>query len=116
MSHMKSPTRNVRILSTAMLLQICASGGLGLSHAAEPSFKLPPETAILKSAPGVELVQGQCVLCHSLDYISTQPRLTSTQWRATLTKMQSKYGAPLVTNTVDQLVDYLTRNYGRPNP
>ena len=86
------------------------------NHGADSKWALPAETAKFKNGPGVDLVQGQCILCHSADYISTQPRLTGTQWRATVTKMQLKYGAPIMTNTVDRLVDYLSKSYGVPSP
>lgn len=87
-----------------------------LTHAAEKIFTLPPETATLKPGPGAELVTSQCLLCHSADYISTQPRLTRAAWKTEVIKMQQKYGAPILTNNVDALVEYLARNYGRENP
>ena len=83
-----------------------------LAAVAQTAFTFPPETAKLKPGPGVELAGSQCVLCHSLDYISTQPRLSAAQWRAAIVKMQTKYGAPIATNNVDALVDYFARNYG----
>jgi hypothetical protein len=83
-----------------------------LSAAAQSQFTLPPETAKLKPGSGLELASSQCVLCHSVDYISTQPRLSATQWRAAIVKMQTKYGAPIATNNVDALVDYFARTYG----
>jgi mono/diheme cytochrome c family protein len=79
--------------------------------AADKTFKLPPEISTLKTGPGLELVQANCLLCHSADYISTQPRLTAVQWRASVLKMQAKYGAPIATNNVDALVEYLAKNY-----
>ncbi|MDB6122166.1 MAG: putative sulfite:cytochrome c oxidoreductase (Subunit b) protein [Pedosphaera sp.] len=89
-----------------------------LVGAAEQKFTLPPETTKLKPGPGSELVTAQCLLCHSADYIATQPRLTRTVWKAEVTKMQQKYGAPISTNSVnaDALVEYLTKNYGKENP
>jgi sulfite dehydrogenase (cytochrome) subunit B len=87
-----------------------------IARAAETQFTLPPETAKLKPGPGSELVTSQCLLCHSADYISTQPRLTRTAWTAEVNKMKQKYGAPISTNNVDQLVEYLTVNYGKENP
>lgn len=75
-------------------------------------FTLPPENVKLKPGPGMELVQAQCVLCHSLDYISTQPPLTRPQWEASIAKMQQKYGAPVPTNAVPRLADYLVTAYG----
>ena len=80
---------------------------------AEQKFVLPPETARLKSGEGLELVSAQCLLCHSADYISTQPKLTRAQWTAAVQKMQQNYAATIVTNKVEALVEYLTKNYGR---
>ena len=98
-------------MKTTILL--CLVAVCLLARAAEKSFTLPPETATLKSGPGAELVNSQCLLCHSADYISTQPRLTRAAWKAEVIKMQQKYGAPIMTNNIDALTDYLARNYGR---
>lgn len=100
---------NLRILSLLTL------GTATALIAADGAFTLPHETARLKPGPGAELVTAQCLLCHSADYISTQPRLTRAQWQAGVTKMQQKYGAPIQTNSVDRLVDYLVQNYGVGN-
>ena len=87
-------------------------GSASLMAAGEVKFNLPAETATLKSAPGIELAASQCLLCHSADYISTQPRLSRAAWKAAVIKMQQKYGAPIQTNTLDAIVEYLARNYG----
>jgi sulfite dehydrogenase (cytochrome) subunit B len=79
-------------------------------------WKLPPEKTVLKPGVGRELVAGQCLLCHSTDYLSTQPPLTRAQWQATVEKMRARYGAPLQTNMMPTLVDYLTAGYGKPSP
>lgn len=83
--------------------------------AAETRFKLPPETAKLKPGAGVELAGPNCLLCHSADYISTQPRLDRAGWLGEVNKMREKFGAPIATNRVEALVDYLTANYGKPD-
>ncbi len=85
----------------------------GAALAAETRFALPSETAKLKPGAGVELATAQCLLCHSADYISTQPPLSRAQWQATVIKMQQKYGAPITTNSISPLVEYLSVNYGR---
>jgi cytochrome c553 len=97
---------NLRIL--ALLVLSAATVML----AADAKFTLPPETTQLKPGPGAELVTAQCLLCHSADYISTQPRLSRVQWQAGVIKMQQKYGAPITTNSIERLVDYLSSNYG----
>ena len=85
-----------------------------LLHAAE-KFALPPETAKFKSGPGSEIATAQCTVCHSADYISTQPRLPRATWKTTVQKMRDKYGAPIHEDQVERLVDYLAKNYG-PQP
>jgi cytochrome c553 len=94
------------------LLILACSISAAFVFAADTSFTLPRETAKLKPSPGAELVTAQCLICHSADYISTQPRLTRAQWQASVTKMQQKYGATISTNNMDRLVNYLVSNYG----
>jgi hypothetical protein len=85
---------------------------VAIGFAADTPFTLPRETTKLKPGAGAELVTVQCLICHSADYISTQPRLTRAQWQGTVIKMQQKYGAPIATNNLTPLVDYLAGNYG----
>jgi hypothetical protein len=80
--------------------------------AGEMKIILPRETARLKPGAGAELVTAQCLLCHSADYISIQPRLSTNAWKAIVTKMRDKYGAPLVEDKIQTLADYLGSNYG----
>ncbi len=75
---------------------------------------LPADQPGLKAAPGIELVQANCVLCHSLDYVSTQPPLTRAQWTAGVEKMRARFGAPITTNQIPAVVEYLVGNYGKP--
>jgi hypothetical protein len=66
----------------------------------------------LERGPGVELVTAQCMLCHSVDYISTQPRMNRAAWTATVTKMKEKYGAPVTPESLEATVNYLVKAYG----
>src|SRR4051812_23980997 len=83
-----------------------------VSTMAAGKWQLPPEKTTIKPGRGAELVAGNCLLCHSADYISTQPPLTRAAWKATVEKMRAKYGASIATNRVDELLDYLVANYG----
>lgn len=58
-------------------------------------------------------VRRHCALCHSFDYIATQPRLSKTAWAASVEKMRAKYGAPIPTNEVPALVAYLVKHHGK---
>jgi len=80
---------------------------------AADAWKLPAETVKYKPGPGMELAIANCALCHSADYVSTQPRLSGAAWKATVEKMRSKYGAPISTNNVDAIVNYLSVAYGQ---
>lgn len=83
---------------------------------AADDWKLPVETPALKQSPGAERVAGNCLLCHSTDYVATQPPLSRAQWTAIVEKMRGKFGATIPSNQVPDILDYLTRNYGRENP
>ena len=74
------------------------------------------ESAIkLKEGAGRDLVEKDCVACHSLDYIPmNSPFLDRNGWEASVTKMIKAMGAPIAAEDVPGLVDYLVRNYGKP--
>ncbi len=92
---------------------------VGLAETTAPidrdTWKLPPEPLTLRDSPGIDLMKANCLLCHSTEYISTQPPLKRSQWEVEVTKMRAKFGAPIATNTVPGLVDYLVKNYGTTN-
>ena len=98
---------NLRLLLAGFLVVLAVQ-----VTGADAPFMLPRETAKLKPGPGLELANSQCLLCHSADYMTTQPRLSAAQWRAVIVKMQTKYGALTANNNVEALVGYLTQNYG----
>jgi len=84
--------------------------------AAADAWKLPADQPKLRSGRDAEIATANCLLCHSADYISTQPPLTRAVWLATVSKMREKYGAPLPTNQVERVVEYLTTTYGKKSP
>jgi sulfite dehydrogenase len=95
-----------------LLLLALAFGGWQFLSAEPVKIKLPPETAKLKPGPGQELANAQCLICHSADYISTQPPLLRLTWKNIVVKMRDKYGAKLTDEQVETLADYLIKSYG----
>jgi len=73
---------------------------------------LPPELGAFKQGTAAELANGQCLVCHSVEYVSTQPPMPRSFWKAEVQKMQQKYGAAIPDEQVDALIDYFTSNYG----
>ncbi len=85
---------------------------LSLLSARALDIQLPPETGAFKQAAGAELANGQCLICHSVEYVATQPAMPRTFWKTSIQKMQQKYGAPIPDSQVEPLADYLAKNYG----
>ena len=91
-----------RIVIAVMLAAACGS-----AFAAESKFKL-------KQAPGVDKVQVNCAVCHSLDYIQlNSPFLDHKGWDATVNKMIKAFGAPIKAGDTSDIVNYLAKNYGK---
>lgn len=108
---MLMPNRILKVLAIcAASLCIAQNGG---ARADAITIKLPPETVSFKPGPGAEIANANCQICHSADYVSTQPFSTSREeWTEIVEKMQSSYGAPIQTKQIPPLVDYLVKHYG----
>ena len=99
----------------AAILAILVAAGAGMvtALAAGLHIGLPTESATLKPGPGADQVASQCLICHSADYITTQPRDKPLAfWKAEVEKMKKVYGAPIADDQIDALSAYLARNYG----
>lgn len=98
------------VICTAAPLPAASDSG---SAGGALTIKLPPESVQFKSGPGTEIANNNCQICHSADYVSTQPVSTSREkWAEIVAKMQSTYGAPIQNDQIDPLVDYLVKHYG----
>jgi hypothetical protein len=100
------------------LLALLAIAGAGLALGAGPGsakpipYKAPPETAKLAPGPNLDSAEGYCAACHSVDYITTQPRSVGAGfWQAEVTKMIKAYGAPIPDEDAKKIVDYLNATY-----
>ncbi len=89
---------------------------LASAASAAPLITLPPETASFKPGAGAEFASGQCLVCHSAQYVSTQPIMPRGFWKAAVEKMQKKYGAPISEDQIAPLVEYLVHTYGNEKP
>nr|BAL54326.1 sulfite:cytochrome c oxidoreductase subunit B [uncultured Aquificae bacterium] len=72
------------------------------------------EKVRLKDGEGKALVEANCSVCHSLDYIQmVSPFLDKKGWEASVNKMIKVFGAPVKQEDVPKIVDYLTKYYGK---
>jgi mono/diheme cytochrome c family protein len=103
---MKTP-----VAFTLAALPIFLTAALG----GEVKITLPADTATLRPGKGLELAQANCFVCHSVDYIQTQPPMPRKFWEAEVKKMREKYGAPTPEEVIPTLVEYLAATYGVPD-
>jgi mono/diheme cytochrome c family protein len=67
----------------------------------------------LKEAPGLDKVESNCGVCHSLDYIQmNSPFPNAALWDAEVTKMIKAFGAPIDDADAVAIKNYLSQNYG----
>jgi len=67
----------------------------------------------LKEGAGKGLVEENCALCHSLDYIPMNSVFLDRKgWEGSVAKM-IKFGAPVTPEEAGKIVDYLTENYAK---
>ncbi len=91
----------------------------GIAYAASQSDARSlsfPETRIeLSAGDGLDKVQAFCNICHSLDYITMQPRFSRAQWAGIVNKMIKVYGAPINEEDEKKIISYLAEHYGIGN-
>jgi sulfite dehydrogenase (cytochrome) subunit B len=97
------PHRTIRVVALPM---IAALAGLAAAAADERPTGLKP-------GAGRDAVEGNCGVCHSLDYIPmNSPFLNADAWNAEVTKMIKAFGAPINETDAKSIADYLAKNYG----
>jgi len=78
-------------------------------------INLPEETAAYRAStlPGYQLVQQNCLVCHSAHYPQMQPGSSPrSYWEATVKKMKKPFGAQFADEDIPAMVDYLVKTYG----
>ena len=101
-------------LATSLGLALLATAAL----AAPETYALPEPTAQLKApsdpshATGFEAAQGNCMTCHSPDYVAMQPpKKGQAFWDAEVTKMVKVYRAPIADADAKAIAAYLGATY-----
>lgn len=93
-----------------LVFALVLAGGIGWAD--PPAIELPPGTTALAPGPGAEIARSQCLICHSADFITTQPpQADRAFWTAELGKMK-KLGALFTPAQRPLLLEYLVHAYG----
>jgi mono/diheme cytochrome c family protein len=97
----------LKLLLTALL----AVGTATVAAAETISITLPSDRLALAQGPGADVTQTQCAFCHSLDYITMQPKGPAAQWQGVVTKMIKVFGAPISDADAKAIAEYLAAHY-----
>ena len=98
----------MRPMMTRSILSLALAAALGAAAAAG---EMPVD---LKAGAGVDKVEGNCAVCHSLDYIRmNSPFLSAAGWDAEVAKMINAFGAPISASDAAIIAAYLKANYGK---
>lgn len=73
---------------------------------AAQAITLPEAPARFTGSDG-ELLNANCLACHSPEMIAYQPAMTREQWAATVKKMREVYKAPIAAGDDERLVTAL---------
>src|SRR5512135_2956208 len=97
-----------------ILLMLSAVAGFAYAgpEGSVHSIQLPEIKTELKAGEGKDVTERFCGICHSLDYITMQPKFTRAQWTAVVNKMIKVMGAPIPEENAKMIEDYLAAQYG----
>ena len=85
------------------------------SEGAIRSITIPSVRIELKEGEGRVKTETYCNICHSVDYITMQPKFPRAQWTATVNKMIKAFGAPIPPEDAGTIISYLSAMYGTGN-
>jgi hypothetical protein len=69
---------------------------------------LPDSDRMFPAGPSSDAINNNCLACHSADMVLNQPALSKQAWTAEVNKMINSYKAPIVSEDVGAIVEYLT--------
>jgi hypothetical protein len=68
---------------------------------------LPDSDRMFTDGPGSDAINNNCLACHSADMVLNQPALSKQAWATEVAKMINAYKAPVASEDVGPIVDYL---------
>jgi mono/diheme cytochrome c family protein len=106
----------ILLVSLVALTAVNMSGIPINAKAGEPGFTLilPPDRMGFQPGRGKQLAGQYCLICHSADYIYTQPPHDAGQWTDIVNKMKTAFGCPIPDEDTAPLVRYLVKQNSVP--
>jgi hypothetical protein len=70
--------------------------------------KFPDPGRLFPGGSSADAINNNCLACHSIGMVLTQPKMSRAEWQAEVNKMRTTYKAPIADADVPAIVDYLT--------
>ena len=86
---------------------------IGLALALAPVQITLPDDDVQFTGPDADLLNANCLACHSSSMVLLQPKMTAKQWSASVEKMRNVYKAPIEEADAAKLPEALVRAQGR---
>ena len=71
------------------------------------STKFPDPGRLFPGGSSADAINNNCLACHSIGMVLTQPKMSRAAWQAEVNKMRTTYKAPVAEADVPAIVDYL---------
>jgi hypothetical protein len=68
---------------------------------------LPESDRMFPDGQGSDAINNNCLACHSVEMVLNQPAMSKDAWTSEVKKMINNYKAPIVSEDVGPIVDYL---------
>ena len=78
------------------------------------SVVFPSSAELFPGGADAQVVNANCLACHSVGMVLNQPPLSQAAWQAEVTKMIKLYKAPISETNVPAIVDYLANMKPQP--
>lgn len=76
-------------------------------HIVSKEINLPHDQAQFVRSEGYDTFVKSCTVCHSLRYVTMQPKLSRKAWQANVDKMVKTFGAHITKEEARAIVNYL---------
>ena len=108
----------VVFLCLLLLLMVATQRALAdMGQESDLTIVLPGDPFSFQQDTGSPIASRFCLICHSAEYVYTQPPHSKAIWRKIVHKMQTAFGCPIPDDQISQLVDYLFSQNGiQPTP
>lgn len=91
-------------------------GAVNLNAALNEDVEVPYMPFEIKMGKHFDLVQANCLTCHSFGYILNQGKQSRTFWKEKVDKMVGAFKAPIDPKDRALITDYLFEQYGNGQP